>query len=50
MSMLKDWIGKYFLTPLPAWIPRSFDLEKNLNEDGKKWFSELRLNGSSRGL
>ena len=23
--VLKDWIGKYFLTSLPKWIPRTFD-------------------------
>jgi hypothetical protein len=31
--MLKDWIGKYFLTPLPKWIPRTFDREKNPKDD-----------------
>jgi hypothetical protein len=38
-------IGGYFLTKLPNRIPRSFDdWEINLNEEGKQWFSELRLN------
>jgi hypothetical protein len=37
---------KYISRPLPNWIPRRFDWEAYLNEDGKKWFAELRLNDS----
>ena len=34
------------MTPTPKWILRSFDWEKNLNEDGKKWYHEQRINTS----
>jgi len=38
------WIGGYFLTGLPDCIPRNFKgWESNLNEDGRRWFSGLRL-------
>ena len=40
---LEGWIGRC-LRPLPRWIPGFFDREKNLNEDGKKSFSELKSN------
>jgi hypothetical protein len=42
----REWLGKYFLTPVPKFIPRRFDWEEYLNEGGKKWFAELRLNDS----
>ena len=42
-AQLVCWAGNYFLMRLPTPIPWVLDWEKNLNEDGKKWFSELRL-------
>ena len=48
--MLKYWIGKYFARQLPKLIPRDLEWEEYLNEDGKKWFHELRSNGPFAGL